>query len=157
MKDYYQILGLEKSATQEEIKAAFRLYASKFHPDKQKGDKFFESRFIEIKEAYDTLSDPKRKSVYDKSLNKNFGNHNNKSSEFYSKKERDLREKEAELNRKENEFQEKKWRETRERNESKKAHEEQIYFKEGNVYLSGKTLKIGHGSASISDIERAEL
>lgn len=158
MKDYYQILGLEKSASQEEIKAAFRLYANKFHPDKQKGDKFFERRFIEIKEAYDTLGDLKRKSIYDKSLNQNLGNQSNtKSSDYYSKKEQDLRKKEAELNRKEKEFRENKWKETREKNESKKAQEEKVYFKDGNVLLSGKTLKIGYGSAKISDIERAEL
>ena len=54
-KNYYQILGLEKGCTKEEIKSAYKLYTKKFHPDKQKGDPFFEERFREIKEAYEYL------------------------------------------------------------------------------------------------------
>lgn len=55
MKEYYKILGLNENASIEEIKKAYRLYASKYHPDKHSGDKFFEERFKEIKDAYEYL------------------------------------------------------------------------------------------------------
>lgn len=64
-KDYYEILGLKKGASPEEIKKAFRKLAIKFHPDKNPGDKKAEDRFKEINEAYAVLSDPEKKSQYD--------------------------------------------------------------------------------------------
>jgi len=64
-KDYYQTLGIAKTATKEEIKKAFRKLAQKYHPDKPTGD---EAKFKEINEAYSTLSDDKKRSQYD-----NFG------------------------------------------------------------------------------------
>jgi len=70
-KDYYQILGLEPNASQEEIKRAYRLYASKFHPDKHKGDKFFEEQFLLIREAYEVLSDPQKRIKFDRNFSKN--------------------------------------------------------------------------------------
>lgn len=165
MKDYYQLLHLEKSATQEEIKKAFKLFASKFHPDKHKGDKFFEKQFIEVKKAYDTLSDPNRKSIYDRSMNQNNSDKSaSNKSEDYSKKEADLRNKEeslrnkeATLNQKERAFKEARWKETEQHNKSIKALEDRVYLKYGNVLLTGKTIKIGFGSANIRDIEKAEL
>ena len=69
MKNYYQTLGLNPNATKDEIKKAYRIYASKFHPDKQDGDKFFEERFREIQEAYEILSDDKKRKKYDFELN----------------------------------------------------------------------------------------
>ncbi|MBS5937178.1 molecular chaperone DnaJ [Clostridium sartagoforme] len=65
-KDYYAALGLEKGASDEEIKKAFRKLAIKYHPDKNQGDKEAENKFKEINEAYQVLSDPEKKERYDK-------------------------------------------------------------------------------------------
>jgi curved DNA-binding protein len=64
-RDYYEILGLKKGATPDEIKKAFRKLAVKYHPDKNAGDKKAEDRFKEINEAYAVLSDPQKKTQYD--------------------------------------------------------------------------------------------
>lgn len=62
MKDYYQILGLEKGAPKEDVKKAFRRLAAKYHPDKKTGD---EAKYKEITEAYAILGDDKKKAEYD--------------------------------------------------------------------------------------------
>lgn len=62
MKDYYQILGVGKTASEEDIKSAFRKLAHKYHPDKKGGD---EKKFKEVSEAYAVLSDKKRRAEYD--------------------------------------------------------------------------------------------
>lgn len=61
-KDYYQILGLDKKASKDEVKKAFRKLAQKYHPDKQGGD---QAKFKEINEAYSVLSDDKKRAEYD--------------------------------------------------------------------------------------------
>ena len=65
-KDYYAALGLQKGASDDEIKKAFRKLAIKYHPDKNKGDKEAENKFKEINEAYQVLSDPEKKERYDR-------------------------------------------------------------------------------------------
>ena len=62
-RDYYDILGVGRSASAEEIKKAYRKLAIKYHPDKNQGDKASEEMFKEAAEAYDVLSNPDRKST----------------------------------------------------------------------------------------------
>src|SRR5438067_9455071 len=64
-KDYYEILGVKKSASTEDIRKAFRKLARKYHPDVNPGDKTAEEKFKTISEANDVLSDPKKRKIYD--------------------------------------------------------------------------------------------
>ncbi len=64
-KDYYKILGVDKNATQDEIKKAYRKLALKYHPDRNPGDKAAEEKFKEITEANEVLSDPEKRKKYD--------------------------------------------------------------------------------------------
>lgn len=67
--DYYTLLGIDKNASEKEIKTAFRKLALKHHPDKNPGDGEAERKFKEISAAYEVLSDPLKKRTYDFSLN----------------------------------------------------------------------------------------
>ncbi|EPG73885.1 chaperone protein DnaJ [Leptospira fainei serovar Hurstbridge str. BUT 6] len=64
-RSYYEILGVSQGATDDEIKAAYRKLAIKYHPDKNKGDKASEEKFKEATEAYEVLRDPKKRQAYD--------------------------------------------------------------------------------------------
>src|SRR5579883_1415401 len=64
-KDYYKILGVDKGASEKEIKQAYRRLARKYHPDVNPGDNSAEDRFKEIGEAYAVLSDPQKRKKYD--------------------------------------------------------------------------------------------
>jgi curved DNA-binding protein len=64
-KDYYEVLGVPRTATEKEITSAFRKLARKHHPDLNAGDKQAEGRFKEISQAHDVLSDAKKRSLYD--------------------------------------------------------------------------------------------
>lgn len=77
-KDYYRILGVSRNATQDEIKSAFRKLALKYHPDRNPGNKEAEAKFKEINEAYEVLSNPEKRRLYDAygedGLREGFGN-----------------------------------------------------------------------------------
>ncbi len=64
--DYYELLGVSKSASADELKKAYRKLAMKYHPDKNQGDAAAEKKFKEISEAYDVLKDPDKKAAYDR-------------------------------------------------------------------------------------------
>ena len=65
-RDYYEVLGLEREASESDIKSAYRKQALKYHPDRNQGDSGAEAKFKEASEAYEVLSDPEKKSAYDR-------------------------------------------------------------------------------------------
>ena len=72
-KDYYNILEVDKGASESEIKKAYRKQAMQWHPDKHKGDKQAEEKFKEINEAYQVLGDEKKRKQYDQFGSAGFG------------------------------------------------------------------------------------
>jgi molecular chaperone DnaJ len=65
-RDYYEVLGVEREASEEDIKRAYRKLAVKFHPDKNPGDHAAEDQFKELGEAYEALIDPQKRAAYDR-------------------------------------------------------------------------------------------
>ncbi|HTJ49792.1 MAG TPA: molecular chaperone DnaJ [Cyclobacteriaceae bacterium] len=87
-RDFYEILGVNKSATAEEIKKAYRKVAIQYHPDKNQGDKAAEEKFKEAAEAYEILSNPEKRSKYDRfghaGGNSGFGGHDMNMEDIFS-------------------------------------------------------------------------
>lgn len=80
-KDYYKILGVDKNATTDDIKKAYRKLAMKYHPDRNPGDKSAEEKFKEITEANEVLSDPEKRKKYDM-LGANWKNYQHTGRDF---------------------------------------------------------------------------
>ena len=78
-KDYYQILGVDRNATPEQIKKAYRKLALKYHPDRNPGDKQAEEKFKEAAEAYEALGDPQKRRLYDQ-----YGHAGLRGTDFHS-------------------------------------------------------------------------
>lgn len=103
MRDYYYILGINENANEQEIKTAYRKLSLKFHPDKNNGEKFFEERFKEIQLAYETLSNPAKRTQYNFKLNQFKSTRTNRDN--LKKEEEELKRKfEEELGRREEEI-----------------------------------------------------
>lgn len=87
-KNFYEILGVHKEATQDEIKKAYRKLSLKFHPDKNDGDPFLEEMFKKINEAYEVLSDSSKREAFDFKLQQSAMHHTKANSRSYSSKKR---------------------------------------------------------------------
>jgi curved DNA-binding protein CbpA len=131
MKNYYYILGVHKNTSIQEIKSAYRKLAIRLHPDKNGGDKFFEDRFKDIKEAYETLSDDLKKKHYDIKLAGNSSGPNDEAFKVYKEllKRRykdELRKREEDISKKYRKLEQ----ELQDEAESKKAADASIHKKE---------------------------
>lgn len=82
-KDYYKILGIQKTATTHDIKRAYKKLAIKYHPDRNQGNKKAEEKFKKTKEAYEILSDSKKRSMYDQYGHSAFDQNTTNSNSFY--------------------------------------------------------------------------
>ena len=93
-RDYYEVLGVSKNASEDEIKKAYRKLAFKYHPDKNKGDKAAEEKFKEASEAYEILSDAKKRKTFDQyghtGLNGAFGQGDFNMNDFFRHHQTDL-------------------------------------------------------------------
>jgi curved DNA-binding protein CbpA len=144
IKNYYQILGLQFNASLEEIKKAYRIYATKYHPDKQHNDKFFEERFKEIKEAYDILSNDEKKATYDLNFDIETNKSSLKNTSSYSSS--NSRSAFDEINR---ELEDKK------RKADKKR--KQIYYTTKEIVLNGLYVNSGGKSYMLSDYDGSTI
>lgn len=148
LKNYYQILGLSSDCNKEDIKKAYRIYATKFHPDKQNSDKFFEERFKEIKEAYDILIDDNKRARFDSqykasNYSSTSSNTNFDQSSYTKSSVNDLL---NELERKE------KGKKYKERSKRKK-----VFYTSKDLVLNGLYVNCGGQSYELIDYDKSAL
>lgn len=144
IKNYYQILGLPSDCSKEDIKKAYRIYATKFHPDKQNNDKFFEERFKEIKEAYDILIDDNKRTNYDL-------NYSNSSKESYSNYSETNRNSSTESQMKE------MARKLKEMKEAEDVKRKKIYYTSKDLILNGLYIFHNKISYKLSDYDKSTI
>lgn len=150
LKNYYQILGLENNASKDQIKKAYRIYATKFHPDKQNGDKFFEERFKEILEAYEILSDENKRKDYDTKWQNTYSQNSPRFNQNnYKKAEDDLKNERERKEREKREYEEQikaenaqseKYR--KEKEEEQKRQEQKIKEKKSKIFYTSKKISV---------------
>lgn len=144
LKNYYQILGLSPDCNKDDIKKAYRLYATKFHPDKQNNDKFFEERFKEIKEAYDILVDDSKRAQFDSQYKtSNYSSANFNQNRYKSSSVDDLL---NELDRKDREKIQK------ERNKRKK-----VFYTSKDLVLNGLYVNCGGRCYKLTEYDKSTI
>ncbi|MDO6676622.1 DnaJ domain-containing protein [Tenacibaculum sp. 1B UA] len=138
-ENYYQILGLEPNCSKEEIKKAYKNYASKFHPDKHNGDPFFEEQFKKIKEAYDFLINNFERNKFNSNFNQRKYNYN-QSRNSYSKSHNNNHKAQKEELEKIKKEKIKKKRKT-------------LYYVDDKITINGGNLFVNNFSYKIADID----
>ena len=139
-KNYYQILGLEPNCSKEEIKKAYKSYAQKFHPDKHKGDPFFEDQFKKIKEAYDILINDIERNKF----NSNFyqKKHTYQSYGTYKESDDTYRKKQKEKDELE-----------KIRKEKIEKKRKTLYYADDKITINGLNLFLNNSSYKVADID----
>jgi len=148
LKNYYQILGLSPDCKKDDIKKAYRIYATKFHPDKQNNDKFFEERFQEIKEAYDILIDDNKRVQFDSQYRTSNYSSTNSSSNFNQSRYKNSSVDDL-LNELEKKDKEKK---QKERNKRRK-----VFYTSKDLVLNGLYVNCGGRSYELNDFDKSTI
>lgn len=154
-KNYFQVLGLDSTATLDEIKKAYRIYVIKYHPDKNNGDKFFEERFKEVSEAYEYLLNNINNTRFEEKstfFNSYYSQKNNINitllTEKLKKEEKIRKHLEKELL-----IRESKIKEINQYN----LKENIVYLNKGNIFINGNRIKVNNIVISINDIKEIKL
>ncbi len=148
LKNYYQILGLSPDCKKDDIKKAYKIYASKFHPDKQNNDKFFEERFKEIKEAYEVLIDDNKRAQFDSQYRTSSYSTSNSSSNFNRNRYNSFSVDDllTELERQDKE------KKQEERNKRKK-----VFYTSKDLVLNGLYVNCGGHSYELTDFDKSAI
>ncbi len=148
LKNYYQILGLLPECSKDDIKKAYRIYATKFHPDKQNSDKFFEDRFKEIKEAYDILIDDNKRAQFDSKFN---------SSDYFSSNSSSSYNQSGYRNSSVNDLLNELERKEKEKKQKEKNKRKKIFYTSKDLVLNGLYVNCGGRSYELTDFDNSTI